>query len=171
MRSQGRMAGLQGNRLFRVNALSHPGFGLRRDHTVIGRDLIPTRLHLPRRRSGLIVETARRDRLLRMRHHERLSLVEILAEAFAELVPVDPEKSVLVRADTARARRWLSPGEDAGKAISLIGSKRGHVNETYNIRRVPRAGDYCSTVGMTNQQGRGLLRGCKLARPVDILGQ
>src|ERR1700730_4198061 len=39
-----------------VDALSHPPLGLRPDHAVLGRDLVPTWLRLPRRLPGEIVE-------------------------------------------------------------------------------------------------------------------
>jgi hypothetical protein len=60
----GSVTRLQRNRLFRVDSLRHPLFSLRRNQAVIGRDLIPTGLHFPCRRSRPLFETTCRCWLL-----------------------------------------------------------------------------------------------------------
>src|SRR2546425_5389223 len=165
------MTRLQGNRLLRVYALRHPLLGFWGNHSIVGRNLIPTGLRFPRRCSRLILEATPRDGFLCERHHQRLGLVEILAEAFAKLVRGNPKKSVLVGTDIRCARGWFPPCENAAEAVPLVRRKRGHVNESNNIWRVTRPSDDRAAIGMANQQRRTILRGSQLACSVDIVGQ
>src|ERR1700730_19198922 len=50
------VAGVELDGFAGVDTLSHPPLGLRPDHAVLGRDLVPTWLRLPRRLPGEIVE-------------------------------------------------------------------------------------------------------------------
>src|ERR1700733_9684 len=52
----GTVARRQRNRPSCVDSLRHPLFGLGRNQPIVGRDLIPTRLHFPRRWSRLFFE-------------------------------------------------------------------------------------------------------------------
>src|ERR1700716_4699510 len=60
-----------------VDALSHPPLGLRPDHAVLGRDLVPAWLGLPGRLPGEIVEAPTGGWPLACCHDQRLGVVEV----------------------------------------------------------------------------------------------
>src|SRR3981189_847714 len=89
------MAGVELDGFAGVDALSHPPLGLRWDHPILGRDLVPTWLGLPRRCSGGNVETPPRGWTLGYCHNQRLGVVvEVLAEAVVEGVLRVPHEAL-----------------------------------------------------------------------------
>jgi hypothetical protein len=80
------VAGVELDGFAGVDTLSHLPLGLRRDHSVVGRDLIPAWLGVPRRLPGDIVEAATCERPLGCCHDQRLGVVEVLAEGVVKRV-------------------------------------------------------------------------------------
>src|ERR1700723_383479 len=99
MRCYRSMARRQCDCLSRLDSLRHELFSLRRNQAIIGRDLVPTGLGLPRRRSRFLLEATWRCWLLSESPYQRLRFVEITTERLAKLLRSDSEKSILVLED------------------------------------------------------------------------
>jgi hypothetical protein len=146
------VAGVELDGFAGVDTLSHPPLGLRWDHPVLGRDLIPARLGVPGRLPCDVVQAATCKRLLGCCHDQRLGVVEVLAEAVVERVLAVPQEVVVEGgADTRPAGRGIATGENAIHALSLRRGERGDVDQSHHVGCSASTGDHGSAVGVADQ--------------------
>jgi hypothetical protein len=123
------VAGVELDGFAGVETLGHLPLSLWRDHSVLGRDLVPAWLGLPRWLSGDIVEAATCEWPLSCCHDQRFGVVEVVAEGVVESVLAVPQEVVVEgRADTRQAGRGVAPGENAIQAFALRRGERGEVD-------------------------------------------
>jgi hypothetical protein len=130
--------------------------GFRWDPLVFGGDEIPARLGSPRWLADFAAKSRYVPRHLGIRHERGLFGVHVCSERGVKLSLIEEQKAVLRRQYRRYWRPWWRIYE-CGHRLAFIRSERRDVYETGHLRIVPGFSDYCSTVGVANENRRAVL--------------
>src|SRR6267378_6192248 len=146
----------------RTRPPGHGTLGIGWDHLVVGGDHVPARLGLPRRFTDLAAESLHAPWDLGVGHERGFFCVHVGSEGGGELRSVEEQIAVLRRQYRRYgcAGRWIL--DQRGHGLALVRSKGGDINESRNLGIVSGFSDYCSPVGVADENCRSVLR-CKNA--------
>src|SRR5690349_5519163 len=111
----------------RASPFGHSTLRVRRNHLVLGRDEVPTRLALPRRFTDLSTERRHAPRDLRVCHEGSLVWFHISGERSSELRPIEKQEAALRRQYRRHRCAWGRVLNELCHGFPLVRSESGNV--------------------------------------------
>jgi len=147
------------DRAFRVNTgrqirgdVLREHLSRRWNHSVVGRDDVPGRLHLPGGDGHLARKRRNAPRHLRCRHECRVGSRNVGGEGLGAALGVKQQEAVLGRKNGRSRCAGSRVREQLGDRLAGIGGKRGDVDQSGNLRIGTSLGDEDTTVRVAHEQ-------------------